>query len=200
MTTNNRTRKKVETATAKTYTLEQYFDKEYRSEMRHEFLNGHIRAMAYTSEIHGKIVSNLIRHLGNCKADKDCDVYGSDRMILVEKCNKVFYPDIVVVCGEQKFYQYKKNMRATLNPKILIEVSSPSTENEDKIDKWSCYRHIESLEQYIIVSHRTKLVNVYERTDIENKWLVTELSENDILELDDCKIPLSDIYDRVVFE
>lgn len=200
MTTNNRARKKVETATAKTYTLEQYFDKEYRSEMRHEYMNGHIRAMAYTSVAHGDIFSNLFAAISVCVKAKDCKLYGSDRMLYVPKCNRIFYPDLLIVCGEHQMLNHKGKMRATLNPKVLIEITSPSTENEDKIDKWSCYRHIESLEQYIIVSHRTKLVNVYERTDIENKWLVTELSENDILELDDCKIPLSDIYDRVVFE
>ncbi len=73
-------------------TLEDYFAFEMKAEGRHEFVDGKIVAMAYASEPHGKIASNLLRLLGNCLLSKDCDVYAGDRMVFVKDCNQVFYP------------------------------------------------------------------------------------------------------------
>lgn len=181
------------------WTLEQYFDREYKAEVRHEFLNGEIRAMAYTSEIHGKLLTNLIGTLYPCTEKHKCELYGSDRMVYIPFCNKVFYPDLVIVCGEHEFKQYKKNMKATLNPSVLIEISSPTTESEDRIDKWACYKTIPSLKQYLIVSHRKKSVETYNRmAENDNKWINSEAKEdNDIIEIGDCKISLSDIYKNI---
>lgn len=179
------------------WTLEQYFDREYNAEKKHEFLNGEIRAMAYTSEEHGKIQSNLQGEIFVCVKAKECEIYGSDRMIYVSSCNRIYCPDLVLVCGEQQFYQYKKNMKATLNPSVLIEITSFSTESEDRVGKWACYRNIESLQQYIIVSHRKKSVEILKRLE-NNQWLYSEAKDDeDNIEIGDCKIALKDIYRNV---
>jgi Uma2 family endonuclease len=138
--------------------------------------------MAYTSEVHGLLQSNLQGELYACLKGKDCKVYGSDRMIYVEHCNKVFYPDLTIVYGDEEFKLHKRTMKATLNPSILIEVTSPSTESED-----------------IIVSHRKKAVEIFNRMDEGNKWLNTEITEDeDFVEIADCKIALKDIYNKVI--
>ena len=78
---------------AKTYTLEEYFDFEYKAEGKHEYLDGRIRALAYTSPAHGEIQTNLMDALAACLKAKACKRYAADRMIYVPDCNKVFYPD-----------------------------------------------------------------------------------------------------------
>ncbi len=179
------------------WTLEQYFEREYNAAKKHEFLNGEIKAMAYTSEEHGKIQSNLQGEIFVCVRNKECDIYGSDRMIYVPTCNRIYYPDLVLVCGEHQFHQYKKNMKATLNPSVLIEITSFSTESEDRIDKWACYKNIDSLQQYIIVSHRKKSVEIWSRV-ANNQWLYVEAkNDDDYIEIGDCKIQLNDIYRNV---
>jgi Uma2 family endonuclease len=191
---------KISKSKKQDWTLEQYFDKEYKVEGRHEFHNGEIRAMAYTSDVHGKILSRLIFHLFACMEAKNCEVYGSDRMLFISECNKIYYPDLMIVCGEEEFKLHKRSMKATLNPSVLIEISSPSTEAEDRIDKWACYKTIKSLKQYIIVSHKKKSVETFNRLkDDDSKWINSEATnDDDIIEIGDCKISLKDIYNKVM--
>ena len=181
------------------WTLEQYFDHEYKVEGRHEYLNGEIRAMAYTSVVHSDLLSNLFLLLGSCVKSKGCKIYSSDRMLYAKDCNKIFYPDLQVICEDHKTFNYKGKMEATLNPSVLIEITSPSTESEDRIDKWACYKTIPSLKQYFIVSHRKKAVEVYNRMDEDStKWINSEAKEDDdFVEIGDCKILLKDIYNKV---
>ena len=177
------------------YTLEQYFEFEYNAEGKHEFHNGLIVEMSYTSENHGIIVHNLDVELGIClKSRRDCLVIPNDRMVYIPACNKTCYPDLLVVCGERSYYQYSKNMKATLNPTILIEVLSDSTKNHDKKGKRKCYRTIPSLKQYVIVDQETKFVEVYERGE-NNTWF-SELyyDDEDVIKIGDCQILLKDIY------
>jgi Uma2 family endonuclease len=181
------------------YTLQEYFDFEYSSEFKHEYHDGTIVKMAYTSESHGIIVHNLNFLLGSCLRDKDCNVFSSDRMLYVKQCNKVYYPDVLVVCGETEYYKYSKNMQATLNPSILIEVLSDSTEDEDRRNKMRCYRHIQSLKQYILVAQDEKFIEVIQKTENE-KWTTDIFDTNDdVLKIGDYDIPLSEIYWKVEF-
>lgn len=178
--------------------LQAYFDFEYRAERRHEFMDGKIVAMAYTSEEHGTIVSNLNRLLGNCLLEKDCSVYASDRMLLVPGCNGSFYPDVLVVCGEHQFLQVHKNIRATLNPLVIIEVLSNSTEHIDKTHKTRCYKQIPSLRQMLFVAQDEMHVRILEREG--EKWVDTEFYEKeDVLRIGECNIPLPEVYRRVKF-
>jgi len=125
---------------SKVTTLEEYFAYEAQAEGRHEFVGGKIEAMAYTSEEHATIVHNLDVLLGNCLRKKDCKVYPGDRMLYVEDCRSVFYPDLLLVCGEPQYHQATKNMKATLNPSVVIEILSDSTEYLDKTAKTRCYK------------------------------------------------------------
>jgi Uma2 family endonuclease len=189
---------KVKKSPKTDWTLEQYFDREYKAEVKHEFHNGEIRAMAYTSIPHGELFANLILLLGNCIISKVCRVFGSDRMLFVKECKKVYYPDLLILCGIHETFDYKGKMQATLNPSVLIEITSLSTESEDRIDKLACYKTIPSLKQYVIVSHRKRAVEIYNRTEENNKWLNTEITnDDDYVEINDCKILLKDIYNRV---
>jgi Uma2 family endonuclease len=182
----------------KSISLEQYFEMEMTAETRHEFWNGEIRAMAYTSPEHGLILTNLIRFLANCLAEKDCTVFASDRMLFVPSCNKIYYPDSMIICGKPEYYPYKGKMVATLNPKVIIEVLSDTTKDDDKVGKWDCYKRISTLEQYILVYQDRKRVELFQRTEDDKKWLQQIFSETeDVVTIGECTLSLKDIYHKV---
>ena len=83
--------------------LEKYFEFESSAERRHEFIDGKIIAMSYTSEERGMIVSNLTRVFANCLLEQDCSVYASDRMLYVQGCNQVYYPDLLLFAASSCF-------------------------------------------------------------------------------------------------
>ena len=179
-------------------TLKEYFNFELQADRKHEFIDGRIVAMAYTSEQHGKIASNLNRLLGNCLIGKACDVYSGDRMLFVKECNQVFYPDLLIVCGEHKFHQAGPKMKATLNPSVVIEILSDSTEHLDKTSKTRCYKKIPGLRQIVFFSQKEQHVRILENED--GKWVDTEFYEpEDIPRIGDCDLPLQEIYRRVEF-
>lgn len=186
---------------SKKYSLEAYFEKEFIAEARHEFINGDIRAMAYTSENHGLIITNIVRVVANCVLEKDCKVFGGDRMLYVEKCNKVFYPDVMLICGYMEVLDYSKKMRATLNPTVLIEVISDSTANVDRTEKMKCYRELTSLQQYILVSQDEKNVETVTRIpDKEDTWeTVIRKKDEQTVKIGDCEMLLSEIYRKITF-
>jgi len=186
-------------ASTPSISLEDYFAFELKAEGRHEFIDGKIVAMACTSEPHGKIASNLNRLLGNCLLEKACDVYSGDRMLFVKDCNQVFYPDLLIVRGAHKFHQAGTKMKATLNPSVVIEILSDSTEQNDKTNTTRCYKKIPGLQQIVFVSQKEQYVRVLENED--GKWVDTEYYEpENVPHIGDCDIPLHEIYRRVEFE
>lgn len=179
----------------KSVTLEEYFEFEYKSERRHEFIGGRIEAMAYTSPEHATVVHNLDVMLGICLREKDCKVYPGDRMLFVRGCGDVFYPDLLIVCGKQEFYQATKNMKATLNPFVVIEILPASS----KSFRTRYYKSIPSLRQIVFVSQKEKHVRILEREG--ERWIDTEFyEEGDVPRIGDCDVPLGEIYRKVGFE
>jgi Uma2 family endonuclease len=180
--------------TPKRYTLEEYFDLEYKAERKHEFWDGQIHAMAYTSPNHGRIQTNIMDELAACLKAKGCTRYTSDRMIFVPECNNIYYPDILIVCGEETFQTQKKNMKATLNPSVIIEILSDSTEQEDRINKWMCYRSIPSLQQYVMVQQNTPSLHSYRRKS-EREWDYAYADKNDeTIAILDCIVKVEAVY------
>lgn len=188
-------------APARTYTLEEYLEMELHSQTRHRFADGIISPMPYTSEQHSLITSNIIRIAGNLFLDSQCRVYGSDRMLYVPPCNQTFYPDVMVVCGPSELYTYKGKMQATMNPVILFEVLSESTQHLDRTRKWDCYRQINSLRQYILVGQEAISVEVYSREDDINRWAIDLYTKLDALvPVQDIQLPVKEIYRNITFK
>jgi Uma2 family endonuclease len=180
------------------YSIAEYFDLEMKSEKRHEYYDGKIVECAYTSLNHARIVHNLDYLLGGCLRRTNCEVFTESRMVFVKRCNKFYYPDLVIVCGEIELFQYTKNQEATLNPSVLIEVLSDSTENVDKKDKRKCYHKIPSLKQYVLVEQDSKSIEVHEYDTIKKQWISTWYDENsDTVIIGDCEIPIDEIYYKV---
>lgn len=144
------------------YTYADYVDLERQSPTKHEFLDGEIYAMAGGSEDHSALAAEVLRALGNAVEDRPCRVHTSDLRIYVEAVGLATFPDGAVICGELQQHEPSPNATA-LNPSILLEVTSDSSEEYDTGDKLRYYQTIPSLKEYIVVSHRERRITVHQR-------------------------------------
>ncbi|MBX3191243.1 MAG: Uma2 family endonuclease [Labilithrix sp.] len=145
------------------YTYADYVALELASPTKHEFLDGEIYAMAGGSEEHSALAAEVLRALGNAVADRPRRVHTSDLRIYVEAAGLATFPDGSVICGPLE--QHRPSPSATaLNPLVLLEVTSDSSEEYDMGLKLEHYRTIPSLRDYVIVSHRERRVTVHGRS------------------------------------
>lgn len=150
------------------YTYADYVALELDSTSKHEFLDGEIYAMAGGSEEHSALAAELVRFLGNAVAARPCRVHTSDLRIFVEAGGLATFPDASVICGALQQHEPSPNATA-LNPMILVEVTSDSSEEYDTGPKLEFYRTIPTLRDYVVVSHRERRVTVHTRT-AEAEW------------------------------
>lgn len=150
------------------YTYADYVALEQSSSTKHEFLDGEIYAMAGGSEEHSALAATMLRLLGNALGDKPCRAHTSDLRVYVEEVGLATFPDGSVICGALQ--QHAPSPVATaLNPSVLVEVTSDSSEEYDTGTKLDAYRSIPSLREYIVVSHRERRVTVHQR-DASGRW------------------------------
>jgi Uma2 family endonuclease len=153
------------------YTYADYVALEQTSPTKHEFLGGEIYAMAGRSEEHSALAAELLRVLGNAIGDRPCRAHTSDLRVYVESVGLATFPDAAVICGP--FEQHEPSPSSTaLNPMILVEVTSESSEDYDTGFKLDAYRSIPSLREYVIVSHRERRITVHHR-ESESRWTAT---------------------------
>jgi len=179
-------------------TPEEYLEAERVAAFKSEYVSGQVWAMSGASRAHNTIASNLIIVIGTATRGTDCQVFGSDMRVLVQGNNTYAYPDITVVCGEQR---YSDTLADTLtNPTVLIEILSPSTAQYDRTVKFIKYRRLPSLREYVLVHQDARRIEHFVRYD--DIWVDGEAQgEAAALELASVGItlPLADIYDRVPF-
>lgn len=178
------------------FTPEQYLARERAAATKSELVNGHIYAMAGASRRHNLIVFNFVRALGNRLADRPCEVYVNDMRVKVQATEMYTYPDIAALCDAPVLED--DHVDTLLNPAVIIEVLSDSTEAYDRGDKFSHYRKLESLREYILVAQNTVRIERYVRHG--KHWMLTEVVGDDaVLPIDalDCEIPLAEIYHRI---
>ena len=192
------------TSAAQTYlTPEEYITLERKAipdgeTVRSEYVKGKIIAMSGASFAHNLIAGNIHIELGTRLKGSGCTVLANEMRVSSPLTSSYFYPDIVVVCEEPRFEDDVFDI--LLNPIMLIEVLSPSTEAYDRGEKFSHYRQIESLQEYILVSQNEVNVERYLRKPDE--WGVTyyqELTQQVPLTSIQCQLPLREIYERVTF-
>jgi Uma2 family endonuclease len=180
-------------------TPEEYLEFERKSEERHEYFNGEIFAMSGAKRNHNKIATNVSGLIWQHLKGKDCESYSNDMRVFVPKTGLYTYPDVVVVCGEPKF---QDNVFDTLlNPTLLVEVLSESTESYDRGKKFQHYRSIESLREYVLVSQDEERIEKYLKQG-DGFWVLSEAFGLDAkIKFDaiDCEIALSEVFDKVNF-
>lgn len=179
-------------------TEEEYFALDSAAEVRSEYYDGVMYAMAGGSPIHSLITANLTREVGLALKQRPCRVYVTDLRVRAKRSTYT-YPDIAIVCGEPRFAENNKN--TLINPTVLVEVLSPSTESHDRGLKFIRYRQLESLKEYVLVSQDQPRVETYVRQP-SGSWLLSEFTALDSsanFDSLDCKIPLAEIYHQVEF-
>ncbi|MGA2146878.1 MAG: Uma2 family endonuclease [Bryobacteraceae bacterium] len=178
-------------------TPEEYLEIERQAEIRSEYYQGEMFAMAGGSEAHNILVDNLVVAFRLKLRGGSCRSYSRDMRVQVSATGFYTYPDLVVVCGERKFLDEKRD--TLLNPNLIVEVLSPTTEAYDRGRKFSHYRALESLQEYVLVSQDRIQVECFKR-QAAGQWLLTAASSlEDAVCLDSvgCTIPLTDIYEDV---
>ncbi|MEI9813366.1 MAG: Uma2 family endonuclease [Acidobacteriota bacterium] len=181
-------------------TEEEYLALDRAAETRSEFYQGVVYAMPGGSLAHALINSSLTREIGMAFKGSPCWVVTQMLRVRIAPGGLYAYPDLAIVCGEGRYCGEQKD--TLLNPTVLIEVLSPSTEAYDRGFKSEQYRKIETLKEYALVSQTKPHIEIYSRQP-DGRWLLSEESGLDAsfrLESVGCLIPLAEIYDRVSFD
>ncbi len=177
---------------------EEYLEFEEASSEKHEYINGEIYAMAGANYEHIRLSSNLSFLFVGHLRERPCDCSGSDLKVYNPASGSFFYPDLTIICDEPIFHGRGK--QTVINPLIVIEILSPSTEAFDRGDKFAHYRMLESLQVYVLVSQKKARIEVHTRQGEEWKEVVCEGMESVLtLEAIEFSTPLSEIYRQVKF-
>jgi Uma2 family endonuclease len=180
-------------------TPEEYLEIERAAETKSEYFQGKMFAMAGARQAHNLIVVNTITTLRQQLKGRPCWLYPSDMRVLVSKVGLYTYPDAVAVCGDNEFLDDRRD--TLLNPNLIVEVLSPSTETYDRTRKFEYYRSIESLREYLMVSSDRIHAELFTRGS-DGRWTLTEANRlEDTLDLRSvgCVLKLADLYDMVEF-
>jgi len=176
-------------------TGEQYLEIERFSEIRHEYLDGLVYAMAGESRDHSRICFNLAVIVGRQLQGTPCEGFSPNMKVRTGIGGLYAYPDLMIVCGEAVFHDEHGDV--LLNPTVVFVVLSPSTEKYDRGEKFRRYRtQIESLQDYVMVSQDQPRIEHHHR-QTDGKWSATEISGLDgvlVLPSIDCRIPLAEVY------
>jgi Uma2 family endonuclease len=180
-------------------TVKEYLLKESQADEKSELIEGVLVPMAGASANHNRIVINFSRLLPPEIPGQTVDIFISDMRLGLPDYATYTYPDIVVVRGEPQFQSPKQT--EVLNPCLLVEVLSPSTDRYDKTDKFRLYRSLPSLEEYLLISQTDYLVQQYTKVD-DRRWLLQDwIGLEAIFTLSSLgvEIALQDLYKRVSF-
>ncbi|HHW75982.1 MAG TPA: Uma2 family endonuclease [Xanthomonadaceae bacterium] len=178
-------------------TPEDYLALERSADFKSEYFDGEIFAMTGASEPHNTIVANTLSEIRQQLKKRPCKVYANDMRVKVDPTGLYTYPDVVVVCGKARLED--AHLDTLLNPTLIVEVLSDSTEAYDRGRKFEHYRKLESLAEYVLIAQHQPHVESYRR-QTDHHWLLTECSGLDgalRLESIDCELALAEIYDKV---
>ena len=176
------------------YSIADYLELEYQSDTKSEFDNGVIKAMTGGTLNHGIIGGNMITSLNNLTREKDCISINSEVKIHIEQANSFVYPDAMVICGE--IQTYENDQHSVINPKLIIEVLSKSTESYDRGDKFHKYCSLESFCEYILIDQYKPVIDTLYRADTKYWKMLTTIGLDQSIYIHslDCHIKMEDIY------
>ena len=179
--------------------VEDYLVTERRAETKSEYVDGEVFAMSGASREHNLIVVNVVASMHGQLKGRPCETYAGDMRVHVPATGLYTYPDVTVVCGEPQFEDAE--LDTLLNPTLLVEVLSPSTEGYDRGKKFAQYRALESFREYVLVSQEEVRVEIFTRQE-DGHWLLSQeaarLDEALLLASIGCELRLADVYDRVI--
>jgi len=168
---------------------DEYLEGELISEVKHEYIDGHVYAMAGASRNHERIAGNIYRQFGNYLQGKPCEPFSSD--IKIKVGSKFFYPDVMVVCDEQSSHEYY-----TESPVIIVEVLSKSSRRIDETTKRIAYQSIPCLKEYVLIEQDFVDVEICRKSE---GWVSRHFFWGDSVYFEAVELTLTvaEIYDRV---
>lgn len=175
---------------------EEYLQLEEKSEIKHEYRQGDVYAMAGASNVHVLITVNVCTMLRNYLRGRGCLPYMADTKVRIESIDIYYYPDIAVTC-DRRDREFSNFLR---HPCLIVEVLSPTTEAFDRGDKFADYRHLESLQEYVLISQTRIQVDCFRRND-QGQWVLYPYHAGDTIHLTsvDFSCAIEDLYEDVDF-
>ena len=180
------------------YTPEEYLALERRAQYKSEYFAGEIVALTGGSRWHNLIVTNVVRELSLQLKGGSCLTFPSDMRVKVRSTGLYTYPDVTVVCGKAEFED--EQIDTLLNPTVIVEVLSKSTEGYDRGEKFGHYRKLESLMEYVLIAQRRHQIEHFLRQPDNQQWLLSEADHlEDAVQLPSirCRLALAEVYDKV---
>jgi Uma2 family endonuclease len=177
----------------------EYLAIEKSATSKSEFFNGEMFAMAGASRLHNRVKENLSVRIGSQLLGGPCQSFSSDQRVLVDRTGLYTYPDFLIVCGEVEAAEGDPD--TITNPRVIVEVLSPSTERYDRGAKFRNYQQVPSLTEYVLVAQDEAVVERFTR-QADGSWaLVSFVGLEAVLELRSVavRVPLADIYAGVEF-
>lgn len=178
-------------------TPEAYLARERQADQKSEYWHGVMTATVGTSRAHNLIVWNVLASLHVQMRGRTCEAYGPDMRLKVSTTGLYTYPDITALCGDVELEDAQQDI--LLNPSLIVEVLSPSTEAYDRGAKFAHYRALTSLREYVLIAQNIPRVELYERQP-DDRWLLTAadgLEAAVVLPSIDCVLKLAEVYERV---
>jgi Uma2 family endonuclease len=162
----------------------EYLEMERASEEKHEYYDGYVEATHPASISHNRVSANLYVNIGNFLKDKKCEIFPSQLKVCTPSRDTYIYPDATIVCEEPESQDDKRDV--LLNPSVVFEVTSKSTEKNDYSYKFLYYQNIPSLKEYIMIDSRKRYAKVA-RNQGNNTWMFEDLTQ-----------PASQLYIRTI--
>jgi len=178
--------------------LEEYLEFDSNAEGRFEYFDGEVYEMSGGSPEHSLLASRIGRLLGNQLDPKGCLVFQSDVKIKVPQLPPYRYSDVSALCGKP-IYEPLINQKLLVNPTLIVEVLSPSTEKYDRASKFKAYKSIESLQNYLLVWQDEKFLMLLTRHS-EKFWFQSEYGSGDVMKIEspDCELNVDEIYQGII--
>lgn len=177
------------------YDFDDYLELEASSEVKHELLDGNAWAMAGGSPRHAAMAMRVGRLLGQALDRQPCEVFSSDMRIRVKETGLATYPDVSVICDRVELDPEDRRGHTAINPSLLVEVLSPSTEAYDRGEKLAHYKHIPALREVMLVAHDEHRIDLWRRT--ATGWTQLTFHAGQAVELESLhgiRLPVDDVY------
>jgi Uma2 family endonuclease len=187
-------------APPKRYSPEEYLEMEVKSDIRHEYRDGELIAMSGAMPNHNRITLNVASTLHFLFKSKPFEVFVTDQRLWIPQRRIYTYPDVIVIEGDLQLQEGRKD--TAINPLLIVEVLSESTQDYDKGGKFDAYRTIPSFREYVLVDQYAQRIERYVKTGAK-KWDFQEFDESDtVLQFVTLglEIAIADLYDKVIFE
>jgi len=183
-------------------TVDEYIKQEHESNIKYEYHDGRIYALAGGTLNHGMLCGNIFGELRGKLKEKqsNCKPYTSEIKVFIEKTNSFVYPDSMVICGEIEKSKLEKN--SVTNPMLIVEVLSKSTSDYDRGDKFYLYRQLSSLKEYVLIEQDRYVVDVHYKSENSDLWRITRYEGIDQklkFQSIGIEISMKDLYDDLDF-